>query len=164
MKFHRRKTAQAVERNLTHTPCSNIKSSLSLWNGVTRRPIRVLQRPRRFSWSCIDVHRGASYDTMLPLISGTGARGEYPRRGASPSCVFVCVGHDADRPTLRADAQISERDPELNARDAQLAREELKRKQLKIDQLTHEIANQRSEQFDAVQRSRKHSNNHVFLH
>src|SRR3569833_2114918 len=60
------------------------------------------------------------------------------------------------------DAQISDRDAELSARDAQLARrdEELKRKQLKIDQLTHEIATlnrwryaKRSEQLDAVQRS-----------
>jgi len=67
------------------------------------------------------------------------------------------IGQLAER-----DAQISNRDAELSARDAQLARrdEELKRKQLKIDQLTHEIATlnrwryaKRSEQLDAVQRS-----------
>ena len=61
------------------------------------------------------------------------------------------------------DAQIGERDAELSALDAQLARrdEELKRKQLKIDQLTHEIATlnrwryaKRSEQLDAVQQTR----------
>jgi len=59
-------------------------------------------------------------------------------------------------------AQILERDAELDARTAQLAHreEELKRKQLKIDQLTHEMAilkrwqfAKRSEQLDAVQYS-----------
>jgi transposase len=63
---------------------------------------------------------------------------------------------------LERNVQISERDAELEARNVQLARwsEELKRKQLKIDQLTHEIATlnrwryaKRSEQIDAVQRS-----------
>jgi len=58
--------------------------------------------------------------------------------------------------------QLAERDTELSVREKQLARndEELKRKQLKIDQLTHEIATlnrwryaKRSEQIDAVQRS-----------
>jgi transposase len=67
------------------------------------------------------------------------------------------IGQLAER-----DVQISARDAEPNARDAQLARrdEELKRKQLKIDQLTHEIAilnrwryAKRSEQLDALQRS-----------
>ena len=60
------------------------------------------------------------------------------------------------------EAQISERDAELSARAALLASrdEELKRKQLKIDQLTHEMAalkrwrfGRHSEQLDAVQRS-----------
>ena len=60
------------------------------------------------------------------------------------------------------EAQISERDAELSARAALLASrdEELKRKQLKIDQLTHEMATlkrwrfgRHSEQLDAVQRS-----------
>jgi transposase len=60
------------------------------------------------------------------------------------------------------EAQISERDAELSARAAQLAcrDEELKAKQLKIDQLTHEMATlkrwrygRHSEQLDAVQRS-----------
>jgi len=60
------------------------------------------------------------------------------------------------------DAQINERDAELRARAAQLASrdEELKRRQLKIDQLTHEMATlkrwqygRHSEQLDAVQRS-----------
>jgi transposase len=60
------------------------------------------------------------------------------------------------------EGQISERNAQLSARDAQLAsrEEELKRKQLKIDQLTHEMAilkrwrfARRSEQLDAVQRS-----------
>ncbi len=60
------------------------------------------------------------------------------------------------------DTQISERDAELSVKEAQLAsrNEELKRKQLKIDQLTHEMATlkrwqygRRSEQLDAVQRS-----------
>jgi transposase len=60
------------------------------------------------------------------------------------------------------DAQISARDAELTARDALLAsrNEELKRKQLRIDQLTHEMATlkrwrygRHSEQLDAVQRS-----------
>lgn len=58
--------------------------------------------------------------------------------------------------------QLAERDTQLSDREKQLARndEELKRKQLKIDQLTHEIATlnrwryaKRSEQIDAVQRS-----------
>ena len=60
------------------------------------------------------------------------------------------------------DVRLSQRDAAIIARDAQLARrdEELKRKQLKIDQLTHEMATLkrwqyggRSEQLDAVQRS-----------
>jgi transposase len=60
------------------------------------------------------------------------------------------------------DAAISARDAELSVKEAQLAsrNEELKHKQLKIDQLTHEMATlkrwqygRRSEQFDAVQRS-----------
>jgi len=60
------------------------------------------------------------------------------------------------------DAAISARDAELSAKEAQLAsrNEELKHKQLKIDQLTHEMATlkrwqygRRSEQLDAVQRS-----------
>ena len=60
------------------------------------------------------------------------------------------------------DARISEHDAAISARDAQLAKrdEELKHKQLKIDQLTHEMAilkrwqyGRRSEQLDAVQRS-----------
>ena len=60
------------------------------------------------------------------------------------------------------DAELTKRDAELSAREAQLASrdEELKRKQLKIDQLTHEMAiikrwryARRSEQLDAVQRS-----------
>lgn len=59
-------------------------------------------------------------------------------------------------------AELAERDAQLNARAAQLASrdEELKRKQLKIDQLTHEMATlkrwrfgRHSEQLDAVQRS-----------
>jgi transposase len=59
-------------------------------------------------------------------------------------------------------AQISERDAALTARDTELARrlEELNRKQLKIDQLTHEMAilkrwqfAKRSEQLDVVQYS-----------
>jgi transposase len=59
-------------------------------------------------------------------------------------------------------AQIQERDAALTARDVELARrlEELNRKQLKIDQLTHEMAilkrwqfAKRSEQLDAVQYS-----------
>lgn len=72
---------------------------------------------------------------------------------------------DADQ--LRALAaqlsgQLAERDNQLSAQDAELVRraEELKRKELKIDQLTHEIATlnrwryaKRSEQIDAVQRS-----------
>ena len=58
--------------------------------------------------------------------------------------------------------QLAERDTQPSDREKQLARndEELKRKQLKIDQLTHEIATlnrwryaKRSEQIDAVQRS-----------
>ena len=59
-------------------------------------------------------------------------------------------------------AQLSELDAQLSAREAQLASrdEELKRKQLKIDQLTYEMAlikrwryARRSEQLDAAQRS-----------
>jgi len=59
-------------------------------------------------------------------------------------------------------AQIDERDTQLSERDALLASrdEELKRRQLKIDQLTHEMATlkrwqygRHSEQLDAVQRS-----------
>jgi transposase len=59
-------------------------------------------------------------------------------------------------------AQLSERNALLSAREAQLAsrEEELKHKQLKIEQLTHEMATlkrwryaRRSEQLDAVQRS-----------
>ena len=62
----------------------------------------------------------------------------------------------------RQERQLAERDTQLSVREKQLARndEELKRKQLKIDQLTHEIATlnrwryaKRSEQLDAVQRS-----------
>ena len=60
------------------------------------------------------------------------------------------------------EAQLSERDAELGAHKAQLDSrdEQLKHKQLKIDQLTHEMAilkrwryARRSEQLDAVQRS-----------
>ena len=60
------------------------------------------------------------------------------------------------------EAQISERDAELSLRDALLATrdKELKAKQLKIDQLTHEMAilrryrfDRRSEQMDVLQRS-----------
>jgi transposase len=60
------------------------------------------------------------------------------------------------------EAQISERDAELSLRDALLATrdKELKAKQLKIDQLTHEMAilkryrfDRSSEQMDVVQRS-----------
>ena len=60
------------------------------------------------------------------------------------------------------EAQISERDAALSLRDALLATrdKELKLKQLKIDQLTHEMAilkryrfDRRSEQMDVVQRS-----------
>jgi transposase len=59
-------------------------------------------------------------------------------------------------------AQLTELDVQLSAREALIARrdEELKHKQLKIDQLTHEMATlkrwryaRRSEQLDAVQRS-----------
>ena len=59
-------------------------------------------------------------------------------------------------------AQLTERDAALSAKDAQLANrdQELKAKQLKIDQLTHEMAilkrwhfDRRSEQMDAMQRS-----------
>src|SRR5882757_9118313 len=59
-------------------------------------------------------------------------------------------------------AQLTERDAALSAKDAQLANrdQELKAKQLKIDQLTHEMAilkryrfDRRSEQMDPVQRS-----------
>ena len=64
--------------------------------------------------------------------------------------------------TVRLSGQLAERDNRLSAQDAELIwrAEELKRKQLKIDQLTHEIATlnrwryaKRSEQIDAVQRS-----------
>jgi transposase len=60
------------------------------------------------------------------------------------------------------DAWLSQRDAAITARDAQLAQreKEIKHKQLKIDQLTHEMATLkrwqyggRSEQLDAVQRS-----------
>src|SRR3569833_2842901 len=63
---------------------------------------------------------------------------------------------------VRLNGQLAERDNQLNAQEAEQIRraEELKRKQLKIDQLTHEIATlnrwryaKRSEQLDAVQRS-----------
>ena len=59
-------------------------------------------------------------------------------------------------------AQLTERDAALSAKDAQLAHrdQELKAKQLKIDQLTHEMAilkrwhfDRRSEQMDPMQRS-----------
>ena len=59
-------------------------------------------------------------------------------------------------------AELTERDAALSAKDAQLANrdQELKAKQLKIDQLTHEMAilkrwhfDRRSEQMDVVQRS-----------
>jgi transposase len=59
-------------------------------------------------------------------------------------------------------AQLTERDAALSAKDAQLANrdQELKAKQLKIDQLTHEMAilkrwhfDRRSEQMDVMQRS-----------
>ncbi len=59
-------------------------------------------------------------------------------------------------------AQLTERDAALSAKDAQLANrdQELKAKQLKIDQLTHEMAilkrwhfDRRSEQMDPMQRS-----------
>jgi transposase len=59
-------------------------------------------------------------------------------------------------------AELTERDAALSAKDAQLAHrdQELKAKQLKIDQLTHEMAvlkrwhfDRRSEQMDVVQRS-----------
>ena len=62
----------------------------------------------------------------------------------------------------QAHAQISEHGAAITARDVQIARrdEELKHKQLKIDQLTHEMAilkrwqfGRRSEQLDAQQRS-----------
>jgi transposase len=60
------------------------------------------------------------------------------------------------------DAQITDRDAQITERDARLATrdEQLKRKQLKIDQLTYEMATlkrwrygKHSEQLDAVQRS-----------
>src|SRR5260370_3844004 len=60
------------------------------------------------------------------------------------------------------DAQLAERDAELSAKAAQLAssNEEIKHKQLKIDQLLHEMATlkrwrfgRHSEQLDPVQRS-----------
>lgn len=60
------------------------------------------------------------------------------------------------------DARLSERDAQLSDRDAQIANrdQELKAKQLKIDQLTHEMATlkrwqygRHSEQLEAVQRS-----------
>jgi hypothetical protein len=43
---------------------------------------------------------------------------------------------------VRLSGELAERDNQLSAQDAELVRraEELKRKQLKIDQLTHEIA------------------------
>ena len=59
-------------------------------------------------------------------------------------------------------AQLQRRDTQLTEHQTELARrdEELRRKQLKIDQLTHEMAilrrwryARRSEQIDAVQRS-----------
>jgi transposase len=67
------------------------------------------------------------------------------------------VGQIAER-----DARINEHEVQISERDAQLASrdEELKHKQLKIDQLTHEMATlkrwqygRHSEQLDAVQRS-----------
>src|SRR5271165_190118 len=69
---------------------------------------------------------------------------------------------DREEKLAEREAQISERDAELSARTAQLAsrNEELKHKQLKIDQLTYEMATLRrwrygrhSEQLDVVQRS-----------
>src|SRR5258708_16566148 len=66
---------------------------------------------------------------------------------------------DHEEKLAEREAQIIERDAELSARAAQLARrnEELKHKQLKIDQLTHEMATlkrwrygRHSEQPDAV--------------
>jgi transposase len=69
---------------------------------------------------------------------------------------------ERDAQISERDAQISARDAELSARAAQLASrdEEIKRKQLKIEQLTHEMAvlkrwryGRHSEQLDAVQRS-----------
>jgi transposase len=74
------------------------------------------------------------------------------------------VAQLAERDTLisERDVQLNERAAQLIARDAQLASRdaELKRKQLKIDQLTHEMATlkrwqygRHSEQIDAVQRS-----------
>jgi transposase len=69
---------------------------------------------------------------------------------------------DREQKLAEREAQIIERDAELSARTAQLARrnEELKHKQLKIDQLTHEMATlkrwrygRHSEQLDVVQRS-----------
>ena len=69
---------------------------------------------------------------------------------------------DREEKLAEREAQIIERDAELSARTAQLAsrNEELKHKQLKIDQLTHEMATlkrwrygRHSEQLDVVQRS-----------
>ena len=69
---------------------------------------------------------------------------------------------DREQKLAEREAQIIERDAELSARTAQLAsrNEELKHKQLKIDQLTHEMATlkrwrygRHSEQLDVVQRS-----------
>jgi transposase len=69
---------------------------------------------------------------------------------------------DREAQLAEREAQISERDAELSARNAQLAsrNEELKHKQLKIDQLTHEMATlkrwrygRHSEQLDVVQQS-----------
>jgi transposase len=69
---------------------------------------------------------------------------------------------ERDAQITELDAQISAREAQISAQDAQLASraEELKRKQLKIDQLTHEMATlkrwrygRQSEQLDAVQRS-----------
>jgi transposase len=63
---------------------------------------------------------------------------------------------------VERDAQITQHSAAISARDAQLAKrdEELKHKQLKIDQLTHEMATlkrwqygRRSEQLDDLQRS-----------
>jgi len=69
---------------------------------------------------------------------------------------------DREAKLAEREAQIIERDAELSARTAQLAsrNEELKHKQMKIDQLTHEMATlkrwrygRHSEQLDVVQRS-----------
>ena len=69
---------------------------------------------------------------------------------------------DREARLAEREALIMERDAEISARTAQLARrdEELKHKQLKIDQLTYEMATlkrwrygRHSEQLDVVQRS-----------